>query len=40
MGVEKLLLTLTQPGLYPGVELEVEEIGTGFLKNPKLNPGS
>lgn len=40
MGVEKLLLTLRQPGLYPGVETGVEEIGKGFLITPKLNPGS
>lgn len=39
-GSEKLLLTLTQAGLYPRVETGIEEIGKGFLANPKLNPGS
>lgn len=36
MGVEQLLLTLTQPGLYAGAE----EIGKGFLTDLELMPGS
>lgn len=39
-GSEKLLLTLTQAGLYHRVEIGIEEIGESFLANAKLNPGS
>lgn len=42
MGVEKLMSTVTQLILYPGVETGVEEMGKGmgFLTNLKLNSGS